>query len=126
MVPSRPNLACFHCSCSFTRPRNSLWDQRSRMMRTTPLAAVAIEMLYRWRRGPRTGKTYRCYHSEFPTYGSAHSELVLVCSHRWLAIEVFVKVKTKPEVFNNLYSEIRSGLHSHTAWSGQTWEQAET
>lgn len=51
----------------------------------------------------RTGKTYRCYHSEFPTYGSADSEIVLICSHWRLAVKVFINVKTKPEVFNNLY-----------------------
>src|SRR6185369_5409551 len=63
--------------------------------------------------------------SELPTQRGAHAEVVLVGSHRWLAVEVFVNVKSPPKILHDFYSQVGSSLQTHASGCGQTRKQAE-
>jgi len=43
---------------------------------------------------------------ELPAQRGAHAEVVLVGSYRWLAVEVFVHVKTPPKILHDFDPQI--------------------
>ena len=65
-----------------------------------------------WKTDPALPRSALCAGaiSELPAEGSAHAKIVLIGSYRRLAVEVFIHVKTPPEVFHDLYPQIGSRL----------------
>lgn len=47
---------------------------------------------------------------ELPAQRGADAEVVLVGSHWWLAVEVFVHVKSPPKILHDFYAQVGSGL----------------